>query len=122
MRILRFKIRTAMLAVALVAIALGLYANTRVVTAERRARYLRMAEVHRAKIVDLRLAFDLIRGPKGRMQCVNVYLDSIGRTLSETEAQRQRELNEWHDSLAIKYRNAANHPWWTLKPDPPAPQ
>ena len=45
------------------------------------------------------------------------YLDDLSRRASRLSPERRN----WHRSLAQKYFRAASHPWLPVAPDPPPP-
>jgi hypothetical protein len=112
MRMPRFRVRTLMIVVAVLALPLGL-------CMERRSRFLRLAAEHAREAYRGGSALPMIfdnSGPEPR------YCDDSGRELSASEAEQRIALNSWHDSLALKYRRAAASPWLPVEPDPPEPR
>jgi hypothetical protein len=89
----RFRLRALMVAVAIVAVLLGLWAGIE----RRRADFRRIARYHSYRNLGL-------------------LVDS--RSLTPLELRR----DEWHAALAKKYTRAARYPWLPVEPDPPEPE
>jgi hypothetical protein len=109
MRLPRFRIRTLMIAVAVVAIPLG----AMVAVAERRQRFMRMATAHWRATVAVQI---LENGTANGV--VEHYLDARGVPLGA----QQQARDKWHETMAEKYRQAARRPWLPVPPDPPEPK
>lgn len=109
MPLLRFRIRTLMIAVAVAGVALGTFI-------ERRTRFLRRAEHHRSQIVAVDYSAPKYAGDCG-VPIVD-RTDGQGRVLSDQQLRR----DDWHRGLAWKYSVAAGHPWLPVPPDPPQPK
>jgi len=98
MRVLRFRVRTLLVVVAIVAALMGGDAMRR-----RRARYLWRSEFH------------------------TQHAEQIGKFLRTRTWQDQGDLPyfqrwiEWDAAMARKYRRAASRPWWIVEPDAPQP-
>lgn len=105
----RFTIRTIMVAVALIAVPLGM-------CAERTSRFIRLADWNDVRAGDLQV----------HNECCGsfaLYIDAKnGRILEPAEGRRREILWEWHRDIAEKYRAAARYPWLPVEPDPPKPQ
>lgn len=110
MRMPGIRIRTLMIAVAVLAIPLG-------VCMERRSRFLRLAEQHERIAADGISDLMIFDNSGSRLR----YCDRAGRELDESEAERRMALNSWHDALGFNYRRAARSPWLPVAPDPPRP-
>ncbi len=104
MRLPRMTTRRWMLAVAAVAILLGLVVET----ARRRREYLHRAAHHQ----ELSLRNGSIFG-EGVMIRYNP-------TTRKSDMTSLRKI-EHHERLAEKYRQAARFPWLPVEPDPPEP-
>jgi hypothetical protein len=89
----RIRLRTLMIAVAVAALPLGLWAGIE----RRRAAFDRTAAYHVTQVVGLTVG---------------------GRPLTPSERRR----DEWHYALFLKYREAAFRPWIPVGPDPPEPE
>jgi hypothetical protein len=93
MRLPRFRLRALMIAVAAVALLLGLWAGIE----RRRADFRRIARYHSFRNLGL-------------------LVDS--RSLTPLELRQ----DEWHHALYLKYQRAARYPWLSVEPDPPEPE
>lgn len=111
MRWLRIRVRTLMIAVAALAMPLG-------ICMERRSRFLSLAERHEREATEESSALMIFDNSGPNLK----YCDRQGRELSEAEALRRIAVNSWHDLLALKYRRAAQSPWRLVEPDPPMPE
>lgn len=100
MRLPRFRVRTLMIAVAVVAVPLG-------VCAERRSRFLGIAAWHRNQADEIR--FELRRG---RMN---------GEVLTRRQAHLRAKSLRHHRYVESVYREAALRPWFRVALDPPRP-
>lgn len=109
MRMPRFRIRTMMIAVAVVAACLGV--------AHRRSQLLGLAEYHRSQQVPITEKQAWIEpGPWS-----TIY-EAGGKWLSFKEVQQLERLNDWHAALSSKYKEAARYPWLLVEPDTPEPK
>ena len=97
---LRFTVKRMMVAVALVGTGLG-------VAIERRKRFERIADHHRAEFQ--RLARRLPQIGYGD-PFDDPILGPVWRRL------------EWHEPMRLKYEHAARYPWLPVEPDPPEPE
>ena len=101
MAILRFRIRTLMLAASLAAaLCAGKVSSDR-----RRARFDAQFRWHLEQAAKFN---DLLRGEDSKR------LDGADR-------RRVHRAWQWHDDLALKYLHARNTPWLPVPPDPPPP-
>jgi hypothetical protein len=98
----RFTVRRLMVAVAIVALALTVYAGIE----RRRARLQRVAQHHWEEVA-----------------ANSVVQADANRTIYRASASfRNRQLANYHVNLANKYANAARYPWLPVAPDPPEPE
>ena len=104
---IRFRLRTLMVAVAAVGMALAAYLSL----VSRQARFEREASYHLNCVTGI--AAIGTEGKKFRLLSVT----REGRPVSPE--QLRRDL--WHISLCLKYRAAAQRPWWPIGIDTPAP-
>ncbi|WP_435017691.1 hypothetical protein TA3x_005310 [Tundrisphaera sp. TA3] len=95
------RVRRMMVAVAATALLLG-------AVAERRARFLRLAESHAAWAGKM-----VIHEAEGRYKPIT-FDDPNGQPV-------KRARRGWHFDLAAKYRRAARLPFLPVPPDPPVP-
>lgn len=111
MRMPRFRIRTLMIAVAVVAVIL---CGARLAKIEQKRKAFRTrAAIHATYGRSFRdayekrtaVAFEFPHGPV------------FARTLALRLAWA-----EYHESLALKYEHAARYPWLPVEPDPPEPE
>ena len=103
---LRSTVRRMMLAVAITGAVLGLLA-------ERRSRFLRLAEHYRARAGTWVLDRPILESTP-RYSPFS-FIDPDGR---DVPIPRSR----WHRQLAATYRAAAARPWLPVEPDPPEPE
>ena len=103
MRMPRFRIRTLMVAVAVIALLIGVPFDL----ARRRRAFLRLAIEHQAR--EVAVTYD---------GYARVWFDSRGRPLDP----RAAKLDLWNSQLADKYFRAARYPWLSVEPDPPEPK
>jgi hypothetical protein len=97
----RFRLWMLMVAVAVVAMALG----GPVVLMRRRADFLRLADHHR-----VRVQWRGVNGGTG----ATPWTDSRGQPVTERRSA-------WHHAMSLKYEHAAERPWLPVPPDPPPP-
>lgn len=121
MRVPRFRIRTMMVAVAVLGTALG-------VLAERRARFLRRAAYHRTQFNPVSFTVAAFPGTGGPIPAASesgltelVAWDSQGNELTADQERAHSALNAWNSTLVNKYEHAARYPWLPVEPDPPPP-
>jgi hypothetical protein len=108
MRRTRFRLRTLMIAVAVVSIPLAVWATIEA----RRVRFLRAAAYHKSQII-----------------CIIAYSvgDGTGRGVfhstpqGEIVSDARVAYDLWRVQLWMKYEKAAEHPWMPVAPDPPPP-
>jgi hypothetical protein len=91
MRLPRYQLRTLLILVAILAVAIG----TATETLRRRDRYLRLAEEHRR-------ATDMVIDP----------------TTSPADREAMMRRSDRHARLAERYYRAATRPWMVVAPDP----
>ena len=111
MRPPRFRLRTLLIAVAVMGVALGAWGRIE----GRRARMLGLAEEHRSRIVGLSIDRDYAR--LGVSLC-DITTGYPLRPVTPGERRRDR----WHFRLYLKYQDAAARPWLPVAPDPPPPE
>jgi hypothetical protein len=99
MRPPRFRLRSLLIAVAILATLLGVGVKLR----RDAAQYDRLSRRHsgEAGAWELRLA---------------------GRVVGPSQARAILGRAHWHDAMAEKYRRAAARPWLPVAPDPPPPE
>ena len=105
MRVPKFRIRTLMIAVAVLGIAFGGLAGLQRM-AQRSQRLLALARNHRQRGVVNRLTLE--------------GLVAHGAAKADTERYRMRA--EYHRALNLKYDYAARNPWLPVSSDPPEPR
>jgi hypothetical protein len=97
MSLLRFRLRSIMILVAVGALTLGAHLAIR-----RRADYLRIARNHKSE--------------------AEFWSSDAGWWKHDSEhGFGFRRLVEYHDSMRLKYERAARFPWLAIEPDPPDP-
>jgi cytochrome c-type biogenesis protein CcmE len=105
MRVPKFRIRTLMIAVAVLGIALGGLAGLQRMD-QRMQRFRALAQHHQH------------RGLVNRLTVVG----SVAHGDVKADTERYQIRAEYHDALNLKYKYAASHPWLPLSPDPPEPR
>jgi hypothetical protein len=109
----RFTVRRMMIAVALLALFLGGW-----VWMERRsARFSDLANWHHRQIT---CVFFGSPGPDGKF--IYEASDSPQRDGDPPVSLRQQRIDTWRRQIAVKYWDAARHPWLPVEPDPPEPE
>ncbi len=106
----RFSVRKIMVAVAILAVILGLLIG-------RRGRFRRLALAHKMESFALQVS-DL-----------EFYLLLTAASGEKPEAEEQRnrttrpvyQFREYHEAMADKYDRASDQPWLLVAPDPPPP-
>ena len=106
MRPPRFRLRTLLIVVALVALAL-----VPATLARRRQRFEALAHHHR-EAAGGPFAVSLI-SPAGRAHLYE---------LAFRAGLLSPERRQWHRDLTVKYERAARYPWLLVAPDPPPPE
>jgi hypothetical protein len=106
MRLPRFRLRTLMIAVAVVGILFGSGLELH----RRSVRFQALAERHGSEAHVMH-----IRGSNGRA-------GGELRVLSINDVPIDRKLADWHLELRDRYRLAAGRPWLPVPPDPPEPK
>jgi hypothetical protein len=94
-------------------IAVGLAGSLLGAIMERRARFLRLAELHRSQVVG---AQDVYALGADRV-CRHFWMDAKGNVVSPDRPAKDR----WHTEMASKYLLAARSPWLPVDDDPPEP-
>ena len=90
----RFTVRQLMVAVALMGIVFG-------VTIERRDRFMKLMDYHRAEFKKLVPLVPMFAGSSDHPNVLRL---------------------EWHESMRLKYEHAAQYPWLPVEPDTPEPR
>src|SRR5207248_5318610 len=91
----RFRLRTLLVALAVVGVVLGLV--------ERRRRFRRLAAYHEMRVA------------RGTLSpSVPVWIDGRGEPVTARHS-------DWHEAMRIKYERAAARPWLPVMPDQPPP-
>src|SRR4051794_11049283 len=106
----RFTVRRLMVAVAVVAVCMGLL-TMRQRAATRRARALS----HAAKADERRVVVAVWR--RGNVRLIN-----ITREQAEADVGRCERAATYHEAMRRKWEEAARHPWLAVEPDPPEPK
>jgi hypothetical protein len=114
MRLLRFRIRTLMVAVAIMGVALAVAPRVFTFALCWRRSY-RLAEIYRDSAMELRKSAIVWTEIEG---CIPV------RGVRITVFRRDQMLRTaaHYDRLALKYDRAAHYPWLPVPPDPPEPE
>jgi hypothetical protein len=109
----RFQVRTLIVAVALVAIALG-------VIRQRQLRFRRWATDYAHRAAELGIGPRIpVNIPAGRPRMA---LTRYGEILAEgPEARHLERRHWWLRDMAAKYERAASAPWLPVLPDLPPP-
>jgi hypothetical protein len=102
----RFHLRTLLIAVAIVAVVLGVLAMR-----WRAEHYRALAERH-AFLASVYQAGESTVGGIG----------PDGRTFSETRSLRDPRKVRYHAALKERYERAACYPWLSVETDPPPPE
>jgi hypothetical protein len=105
MRVPKFRIRTLMIAVAVLGIAFGGIAGLQRMD-QRRQRLRALARNHLQRGVVNRLALE----------------GSVAHGAVKADTERYRMRAEYYDALKLKYEYAARHPWLPVSSDPPEPR
>ena len=108
-RLLHFRLRTLMIAVAVVALPLATWARIEA----RREQFRRASAYHRDQVVG---AITVAIGPPGSYG-VAAWSTKFRCRLS----QAQVDLDMWHLGLSKKYEEAAERPWLPVAADPDPP-
>jgi hypothetical protein len=109
----RFTVRRLMIAVAIVAIFLGVWLWAE----RRRARLDALASWHDRQVV---CVFKGYIGPDDE-----IIWEPTSRPLKMGDppvSLRQQRISTWHRQFAQKYWRAARYPWLPVEPDPPEPK
>ena len=104
MRVPKFRIRTLMIAVAVLGIAFGglaglLRMGQRSKGSARWQKHLKLGIVNRLTLQG-----------------------SVMQRAAKSWTERHRVLTEYHKALNLKYEYAASHPWLPVSSDPPEPR
>ncbi len=105
MRVPKFRIRTLMIAVAVLGIAFGGLAGLQRMDL-RRQRFRTLAGHHLQRGIVNRLTLE----------------GSLAHRAAKADTERYRMLAEYHHALNLKYEYAARHPWLPVSSDPPEPR
>ena len=105
MRVPKFRIRTLMIAVAVLGIAFGGLVGLQRMD-ERRQRLRALARSHLQRGIVNRLTLE----------------GSVAHRAAKADTERYRTRAEYHDALNLKYEYAAHHPWLPVSSDPPEPR
>ena len=105
MRVPKFRIRTLMIAVAVLGIAFGGLAGLQRMD-QRRQRLRALAQNH------------LQRGIVNRLTLEGL----VAHGAAKADIERYRMRTEYHHALNLKYEYAARHPWLPVSSDPPEPR
>ena len=105
MRVPKFRVRTLMIAVAVLGIAFGSLAGL-LRLGQRTQRFRALAAQHGQRETVNRLAV------QGLMM----------QGAANPGIERHRVLTEYHHALNLKYQYAASHPWLPVSSDPPEPR
>jgi hypothetical protein len=110
---LRFTVRQMMVAVATLAIVLGVWLWGE----RRRAHFYDLAEWHRHHVLCVIVKTP---GPDGKWVYETTYMP---RKKGDPRVPlRQQRISAWHREIGLKYWQAARHPWLPVQPDPPGPE
>lgn len=105
MRVPKFRIRTLLIAVAVLGIAFG--SLTGLLRMDQRRQRLRvLAQNHRQQGIVNRLKLE----------------GSVAHGAEKADTDKYRTLAEYHHTLTLKYEYAASHPWLPVSSDPPEPR
>src|SRR4051812_4701110 len=123
----RFTVRRMMVAVAIIAVSVGVpvgMAHSRAQAARELAgRYRERAAFHRREA-----AWLLGMARSGSILMADTREDGIWRTPKISQAEEERRFSRWpsnrikaraawHSAVARKYEDAALDPWWPVAPD-----
>src|SRR5262245_9148943 len=109
MRPPRFRVRTLMLAVAVVAVAAGLW--------HRSERFRRLAQYHQQANVWIILDWGAVENAEKEGW------NWVGTPPVKAVLPRPSKARIlWHDALRLEYEGAARRPWLPVEPDPPEPE
>jgi hypothetical protein len=101
----RFRVRTLMIAVAVLGIAFGGLAGL-LRMGQRTQRLRAVAREHRHREIVNRLTLQGL----------------VMHGAASPGVERHRVLTDYHHELNLKYEYAARHPWLPVTPDPPEPK
>jgi hypothetical protein len=105
MRVPKFRIRTLMIAVAVLGIAFGGLAGLQRMD-QRRQKFRAMAQNHLQRSVINRLTLE----------------GSVAHRAAKADTETYRMRAEYHRALNLKYDYAARNPWLPVSSDPPEPR
>jgi hypothetical protein len=105
MRVPKFRIRTLMIAVAVLGIAFGGLSGLQRMD-QRRQRLRALARNHLQRSIVSRLTLE----------------GSVAHRAAKADTERYRLRAEYHHILNLKYEYAARHPWLPVSSDPPEPR
>jgi hypothetical protein len=109
----RFTVRRMMVAVAIAAVLLGVWAWVE----RRRARLSAIANWHHGQIICVFFGFP---GPDG--EYVYEATDAPQKSGDPPVSLHQQRIDTWHREIAVKYWRAAEYPWLPVAPDSPEPK
>jgi hypothetical protein len=112
----RFRLRTLLLAVAMIAIVLGVGAAQR-----RRALYQQQAAYHAAQEARFVAISRSAARQTALLRRVRSATDSA-LAFNVWQAERARQRAQYHSRIRRKYEDAASHPWILVTPDPQPPE
>ena len=110
----QFTVRRLMVAVAIMALGLGVLVEL----LRRRASYNQGATYHAAKEAQFKQLDETLESIRSNL---SAYARAM-RRVSNREESRTARLVRYHATLKGKYRSAASRPWLPVEPDPPAPE
>jgi len=114
MRIPRFRIRTLVIAVAVVGVGFALLVRRR--DFQQRCWYeSALAWDASSRATNRYMEVGAFRTNKANERIIDPALER------DEQAQQFRRLVDFHDRLAGKYEHAARYPWLPVPPDPPPP-
>ncbi|AGA28342.1 hypothetical protein [Singulisphaera acidiphila] len=105
MRVPKFRIRTLMIAVAVLGIAFGGHAGFQRMN-QRMQRFLFLARHH------------LQQGVVNRLHLEGL----VAHGAAKADIEKYRMRSEYHHALSLKYKYASRHPWLAVSSDPPEPR
>jgi hypothetical protein len=105
MRVPKFRLRTLMIAVAVLGIAFGSLAGLLRI-GQRTQRFRAVAREHRQREIVNRLTVQGL----------------VMQGAASPGIERHRVLTDYHKALNLKYEYAASHPWLPVSSDPPEPR
>ena len=112
----RFTLRRLMLAVAILALLLGVWLWGE----RRRARFSALAGWHERQVLWNLCVIVGYPGPDGEY----IYEAQARSQMpgNPPMSPHQQRISTWHYQIAMKYYRAARNPWLPVEPDPPPPK